>query len=122
MASPTLTLYEALGAENGIRSAVDEFYRRVVADPELAPYFAGVDMPTLRRHQVAMLVTATGGPRQYTGREMSDAHSGLKITNAAFDKVVSHLGGTLADGGASEESIAAVVAALSPLRSAIVSA
>ena len=89
MTSPTPTLYDALGAEGGIRDAVDAFYARVVADPELAGYFAGIDMPRLRRHQVDML---------------------------------GHLGATLASAGAEDDSIGAVVAALAPLRSSIVSA
>ena len=122
MTSPTPTLYEALGAEGGIRDAVDAFYARVVADIDLADFFAGVDMPALRRHQVDMLVSATGGPRQYTGQDMAEAHRGLNITDAAFDKVVGHLGATLAAAGADDDSIGAVVAALSPLRSSIVSA
>jgi len=120
--SSTSTLYDALGAEGGIRDAVDAFYRRVMADPELAGFFAGIDMPRLRRHQVDMLVSATGGPRQYTGKDMSAAHHGLNITDAAFNKVVGHLRATLASAGADDDSIAAVVEALAPLRSSIVSA
>jgi hemoglobin len=118
----TPTLYESLGEVDGIRAAVDAFYERVLADPELAGYFQDVDMNTLRRHQTDMLVTATGGPRQYTGQDMAEAHDGLNITSAAFDRVVGHLGATLVAAGAGEDAIAAVVAALSPLRSSIVSA
>lgn len=122
MTISTPTLYESLGAEEGIRNAVSAFYDRVLADPALVGYFEGVDMPTLRRHQTDMLVTATGGPQQYTGQDMAEAHSGLNITDEAFDKVVGHLGATLVAAGAGEDAINAVVAALSPLRSSIVSA
>ena len=122
MTISTPTLYETLGAEDGIRTAVTAFYERVLADPDLVGYFEGVDMHSLRRHQTDMLVTATGGPRQYTGQDMAEAHHGLEITDAAFDKVVGHLGATLVAAGAGDDSIAAVVAALSPLRSSIVSA
>jgi hemoglobin len=116
------TLYQRLGAENAIRAAVDEFYVRVTADPLLAGYFTAVDMPTLRRHQVAMLSQATGGPRAYTGAEMDRAHAGLAITDEAFTAVVGHLVGTLQDLGVQPPEVAEVVAALGPLRSAIVSA
>ena len=122
MTSTRPTLYEALGAQDGIRGAVDDFYERVVADPALADHFTGVDMISLRRHQTDMLVTATGGPQQYTGQAIAEAHHGLNITNGSFDKVVGHLGATLVAAGASDESIGAVVATLSPLRSSIVSA
>ncbi len=57
-------------------------------------------MISLRRHQTDMLVTATGGPQQYTGQDMAEAHHGLNITDAAFDKVVGHLGATLEAAGA----------------------
>jgi hemoglobin len=47
-------LSDKLGADVGITEAVDEFYNRVVTDPDLAQFFSGVDMATLRRYQVAM--------------------------------------------------------------------
>src|ERR1700750_1152744 len=43
------TLYHALGEDVGIRSVVDDFYGRVLADPQLSPYFASVDMTAVRR-------------------------------------------------------------------------
>lgn len=122
MTSSTTTLYEKLGAEEGIAGAVDVLYQRVTSDPALAGYFAGVDMAALRRHQAAMLSAAAGGPRPYAGRSMAEAHGDRAITDSAFDAVVAHLGATLATAGASEETIAAVVAALAPLRSSIVTA
>ena len=116
------TLYERLGAENGIRAAVDQFYDRVLADPTLAPYFEGIDMGALRRHQFEMLSAATGGPQQYTGRDMAAAHAGRDITGSAFDSVVGHLVATLQSVGADDDSIGQVGAALTPLRSDIVTA
>lgn len=121
MTETSPTLYETLGADVGIRSAVDVFYDRVVADPTLAPYFTGVNMPALRRHQVAMLSTATGGPKQYEGRDMETAHAGLGIRDEHFDRVVGHLAGTLTDLGVDEESVGRVGATLTSLRPAIVS-
>lgn len=118
----TPTLYERLGADNAIRAAVDEFYVRVVADPLLAEYFASTDMTLLRRHQVAMLSQATGGPREYSGADMSKAHAGLAITDEAFTAVVGHLVATLQDLGVQQQEVDEVVAALAPLRSVIVTA
>jgi truncated hemoglobin YjbI len=39
-----MSLYERLGREAGIRTAVDDFYVRVVADPELAHHVEGIDL------------------------------------------------------------------------------
>ena len=116
------TLFDTLGGTPGLTAAVDEFYRRVVADPELAPWFADVDMPTLRRHQVLFLSAATGGPQTYDGREMHLAHEGLEITDRAFDRVAGHLADTLAHLGVDDATVQTVLGAIGPLRGSIVQA
>lgn len=120
MTGTTASANDSPGAETGLRSAVDQFYDRVHADPSLAPYFAGVDMPTLKRHQVDMLTAANGGPPKYSGHDMAQAHAGLDITDEAFDRVVGHLNATLVETGADDSAIRAVLGALAPLRPSIV--
>jgi hemoglobin len=115
-----MSLYDRLGQEQGIRTAVDDFYQRVTSDPQLKPYFDGVDMARLRRHQALLLVQVTGGPVEYDGRELAVAHEGLGITGADFDRVVGHLVATLTDLGVSQEDIAEVGAALIAHREEIV--
>lgn len=51
MAPESLTLFAKLGGHAAITAAVDIFYTRVVADPELARFFEGVDMQTQRVKQ-----------------------------------------------------------------------
>src|SRR5262245_49676415 len=68
------TLFDRLGGTVAIDAAVDVFYGRVLADPELAPFFARVDLRHLRAHQRAFLAMALGGPERYRGRDLSDAH------------------------------------------------
>jgi hemoglobin len=117
-----MSLYERLGQEAGIGSAVDDFYRRVVADPALAPFFDGIDLPRLRRHQTALLVQVTGGPVEYSGRELATAHAGLGITPADFDRVVRHLVAALTDLGVSAGDIGEIGAALTASRDDIATA
>jgi hemoglobin len=117
-----MSLYERLGREVGIGTAVDDFYARLVADPELARYFEGIDLPQLRRHQTALLVQVTGGPVEYSGRALAEGHAGLDITPEAFDQVVGHLVATLTDLGVSAEDIGQVGAALTAHRDEIVTA
>jgi len=115
-----MSLYERLGETAGIRTAVDDFYRRVVGDDQLAHYFTGVDLGRLRTHQAALLVQVAGGPVQYSGRDLDVAHQGLQITPEAFDRVVGHLVATLTDLGVAEADIAAVGEALTAHRDEIV--
>ena len=117
-----MSIYERLGREQGIKTAVDDFYERVVSDPELKPYFDGVDMGRLRGHQTKLLVQVTGGPVEYDGRELAVAHRDLGITSADFDRVVAHLVGTLTDLGVSQDDIGQVGAALTAHRDEIVTA
>jgi len=116
------TIYDTLGAHKGIRRAVDQFYERVVADRTLARYFVDVDVEALRRHQVELLAAAVGGPGRYSGRAMAKAHEGLKITDAAFDRVLGHLNATLVDVGADDGTIRTVITVLSGMRTEIVGA
>jgi hemoglobin len=115
-----MSLYQRLGQEVGIRTAVDDFYDRVVSDPQLAHFFEGIDLPRLRRHQTALLSQVTGGPVEYSGRDLAAGHAGLGIAPADFDRVVGHLVATLTELGVSEEDIGAVGAALTAHRDEIV--
>ncbi len=116
------TLYDRLGREGGIDKAVAELYDRVVSDGQLRRHFEDVDMDRLRRHQVAFLVAATGGPRRYTGADMATAHSGLHITSSDFDRVIDHLMATLREMGLDDGTVGEVVGALAPLRHIIIAA
>ena len=109
-----MSLYDSLGQQAGITTAVEQFYVRVLDDPALAPYFDGTDVAKVKQHQVALLTTVSGGPEQYTGRSMELSHRGLGVTDAAFDKVVGHLGATLDDLGVDpdvRDQVAAVLIA-----------
>lgn len=116
-----MSIYEQLGQEHGIRTAVDDFYQRVLADPALQPYFRGADLNRLRAHQTKLLVQVTGGPVGYDGRDLATAHQPLDITPQDFDRVVGHLASTLGDLGVEQATIAQVGAALTAHRDDIVS-
>lgn len=90
-ASPQPSMYDAVGGAEALRVAVDRFYERVTTDPVLAPYFVGVDMARLRRHQALFLAQVLGGPSDYDGRALADAHAGLGISGEHYDLVGAHL-------------------------------
>lgn len=115
-----MSIYEEIGGSASVAAAVDGFYERVLADPLLAPYFAATDMRRQRAHLRAFVAAALGGPEVYGGRDMGVAHAGLDVTDAAFDRVVEHLGATLAALGVAPGTVAAIGAKLAPLRDSIV--
>lgn len=80
-----------------------------------------MDLGRQKSHQRAFMAAALGGPQAFAGRDMAAAHAGLNITDGAFDAVVAHLAGALADLGVPDEEIAQIAAVLAPLRAQIVS-
>ena len=114
------SIFEKIGGKPAVSAAVDGLYERLLADPVLAPSFAGADMERLKRHMRAFMAVALGGADLYAGRDMHAAHAGLGVTDDAFDRVVVHLVSSLASLGVPGETIGAIGARLAPLRAQIV--
>ena len=89
------TIFETLGGKETFKAAVDEFYNRILADDRINHYFSHTDMSSQRKHMTAFMVTAFGGPKEYKGRSMSEAHAGMNLTKDDFEAVAGHLVGTL---------------------------
>jgi truncated hemoglobin YjbI len=87
-------------------AASELFYRKVLADPVLSPYFDDVDMDRQVAKQAAFLTMAMGGPNQYTGRDLRAAHAGLPgLTDDHVDRVIGYLAQTLRELGAADDDI-----------------
>lgn len=114
------TIYQRIGGEAAVNVAVDRFYERVLADPALSHFFTGVSMSRLKAHQFAFLSQALGGPKQYSGASMRDAHSKLAIEQSHFDSVAVHLVETLRELRVPEDIIGEIAATVTPLSNQIV--
>lgn len=84
-------LYRALGAQAGIEKVVDAALIEIHNDLHINLFFANTDMPDLRRLLIEQFCAATGGPCEYTGRSMEEAHGGLNLTDEDFDRFVGDL-------------------------------
>ena len=100
-----MTLYEKYGGFATIHSIVQNFYDDVLEDELLSPYFKGISMQNLIRHQTEFLSQLLGGPISYDGRTLKKAHQHLKITQQAFGRVAELLQENLEDAGVEEEDI-----------------
>ncbi|HEY0936886.1 MAG TPA: group 1 truncated hemoglobin [Trebonia sp.] len=121
MAGAAESLYEAIGGESALVWVMDDFYVRVLADPDLSGIFAGTSMPKLKGRQVAFLAAALGGPDLYRGNSMRKAHAGRRISQADFDRVAVHLAAALAAAGVPAGTVRQVVETIAPLAADIVS-
>jgi hemoglobin len=111
------SLFDRLGGSPAITAATELFYRKVLADSLLEPYFDDVDMDRQVAKQAAFLTMALGGPNQYTGRDLRSAHAGLPgLTDEHVDRVISHLAQTLRELGVPDDDIAAAGAVAASVR------
>jgi hemoglobin len=115
-----MSIYEKVGGADALRTAVVTFYDKVVADAELAPYFESVDLSRLRGHQQSFLISALGGPDYYDGRDLRSAHAGLRISDAAFDRIVGHLRSSLDVVGVDPGVITQVIGHIEAQRGSVV--
>ena len=91
----TKSLYDRLGGKDAITAVVNEFVTRVAADSTINARFANTDIPHLKAMLVDQICQATGGPCQYTGKDMKSAHAGMKISDPEFGALVGDLKGAL---------------------------
>lgn len=88
------TLYEQVGGEAAVDAAVKVFYRNVLGDDRIAKFFDDVDMDEQIAKQKAFLTMAFGGPNDYTGKDMREAHKRLVeqgLNDSHFDAVAENL-------------------------------
>lgn len=102
MPNGSSTLYERLGGERAIEGLIQDFYRRVLLDPLLAPFFENSEPERLHRMQREFFAAALGGPLRYTGRPLNVVHAGLGIRTHHLARFLEHLTATLADREISE--------------------
>ncbi|NRB38427.1 MAG: group 1 truncated hemoglobin [Pseudomonadales bacterium] len=92
-------IFDAIGGFEAIIAAVDIFYDKVLADPLLADFFNKLDMEQQNKKMVSFMARAFGGPKEYQGKDLRQAHKKLVVeqglSDVHFDAVAVHLQATL---------------------------
>lgn len=113
------TLFERLGGQDAVNTAVDVFYRKVLADDRVNYFFDEVDMEKQIQKQKGFLTMVFGGPNNYTGKDMREGHRHLiekGLNDLHVDIIIEHLGSTLKELGAKGEDIAEVATIANSVR------
>jgi hemoglobin len=99
MSKTNATLYEQLGGEAAVNAATDIFYQKILSDPRISHFFDNVNMERQAAKQKLFLTMAFGGPNNYSGANMRQAHAHLVknsgLNDVHFDVVLEHLTTTL---------------------------
>lgn len=85
------SLYDRLGGLPAIEAVVAQFVTNVGADERINRFFAGTDLDRLQTLLVEQICQGSGGPCEYTGRSMSDAHRGMGVSGGDFTALVEDL-------------------------------
>jgi hemoglobin len=113
-------LFDRLGGKPAVSAVVDEFIGRVAADKRIKNRFMNTDIGRLKSLLVDFICAATGGPCQYTGRDMHSAHAGYNFVEEEFNALVENLAGALAKFHVPDQEQKELLGALGPLKPQIV--
>ncbi|TMQ47708.1 MAG: group 1 truncated hemoglobin [Candidatus Eisenbacteria bacterium] len=117
---PERSLYDRLGGEPAIKAVVDQFVANVAADGRINKHFANANLDHLKTQLVSQLGQASGGPQQYTGRDMKTVHAGMGIDPPAFDALIEDLVAALDQFKVGEKEKGEILAILQPMKADIV--
>lgn len=117
----TEDLYELIGGRSTLKMATEVFYKRVLEDDELQPFFKRIDMAHLRSRQVMFISMLLGG-RVYTGKDLHEVHGWSRehgLTDTHFDLFLHHFGAALEAAGVKPENAQKVTRLLERKRATI---
>ena len=118
-------LYDLIGGKKTIWAATDAFYRRVLADDTIRPFFETTDMPQLRARQSMFISMLLGGEIVYTGKDISAAHAHAReqgLNDGHFDRFLNHFREALKEVGVEPDKVAKAAKLLEGRRSSILNA
>ncbi|HKM91463.1 MAG TPA: group 1 truncated hemoglobin [Candidatus Acidoferrales bacterium] len=115
-------LYDLIGGKKTVWAATEAFYRRVLADETLRPFFKSADMAQLHARQSMFVSMLLGGQVVYTGKDMAAAHAHVRergLNNGHFDRFLQHFRKALEEVGVPADKVEKVTNLLESRRSAI---
>ena len=103
-----IALFDRLGGQAGISNIIADFTPRALDDPRVNWERKGIkrggfslhsgqsmtwnastqNVAMLEQHMAQFLALATGGPAQYTGKDIKGVHADMHISNPEFDAVM----------------------------------
>ena len=78
------TLYVRLGGADGVSSIANDLIDLHAANPVIKTRFQDSDLDVVKGQVRDHLGSGTGGPEQYTGKDMVAAHRGMNLSEEEF--------------------------------------
>lgn len=117
------TLLDQIGGDAAVDAAVDIFYKKIIADDVVQPFFANTDMDSQTRKQKLFLTTVLNGTSKGALSYMRRAHKDLVhnsgLTDVHFDAVAHHLQDTLEELKVPEDLVGQIMTTVGSMRDAV---
>ena len=119
-------LFERLGGREGISTLVDEVVENHMNNPAVnarfLPYKEEPErLALIKKHTIDFFVAGSGGPANYTGRDMPETHKGMNISHWEYMEVVDDIFSALDKRNTDDETKKDVLYILWSLKSMIIS-
>lgn len=114
------SVYEAFKGKEGIARIMEDFVPRIIADPRIADHFKTTNPDRLKLMLTQQVCYLVGGPCEYTGRDMTEVHAGLDLTNADFNALAEDLQVSMDKEGVPFRAQNRLLARLAPMQRVIV--
>jgi truncated hemoglobin YjbI len=115
-----LSLYHRLGGETRVRKIVNDILDKNLSNPLIGHHFRPIDMNKLKELVFEFFSMGTGGPHQYTGRDMRTSHANLNITEQDFEIANEDTLAALEENGVSDEDKKEIMSILNSMKSDVV--
>ena len=104
-----MTLYERLGSIEGISSIVDDIVENHMSNPAVNARFLPLKedpehFKEVRQHLINFLAAGSGGPQEYTGKDMLSSHKGMNIGQGEYMHVIDDIMDALRKNDIDEET------------------
>ena len=88
MSKEKVSLYERLGGRDKIAKISDDVWENHISNPDVSPRYADSDAEKIKEYVTEFVCWGTGGPEEYTGKSMLDAHRTMNINYKEFMAVI----------------------------------
>lgn len=85
------SLYERLGGKPMVARIAAEISKHTTTDPRIKERFFSIDPDDLRRLVIEFMCAVSGGPCEYTGRDMKTSHERMDLVQEEVDVFVEGL-------------------------------
>lgn len=117
----TTTLYQRLGADDGIARLVDDLVAAHLVNPLVKTRFENIkDLSHAKQMAREFFTAGSGGPQAYTGKDMLAAHKGMNISEQEYLAAMDDIVGALHKNGIEEDAKKDVLLILYSLKDQII--